>query len=467
MALSSQTRAAWTRRLIAGAARGGAAPDSLDPRAALALLGARARFERPSLSEPAEIEPAVEDRRSILPGAARPPLRRLLRQKTGAMPGQTLVWAAFLALGARSFRLDPFDLPLAEPWLRQPWAPVGPTERAFLARLSPGKPTLAVLGWNETPSAERYRAVRERRVADPDEGRAFVRAQLPGLQAPARADFVQALELGLGEADRSLLGELAGDRARGVSEAAKALLARLPGSAAYAERLAAARQRLTLKKAGLLGGKRRLELAAPPKATRDPSMEAIALAQWLRLSDLAAQLSSTPNDLIGAAEAPLPALVVATAALCEGRADALDRLAGPLAAYGPAWFATQLAGPLGAMPPAARRLALERYVEAAPPTELVHSAYAGALLEHLEGPLSLAAARAMLRSPGAERALEELGDKAKARVALDRLISLAALVPRAATPELAAILDRAGGAATGPARDLIQFLQALPDEPDR
>ena len=455
-------RAAWRRRILAGAARSGEAPSLLPPLAALALAAQRDRFERPAPMGVVDFGEAAEDPRPILPDAARIPFRRLLRQKAGPA-GQVLVRGAFTAMRSTGARPHPFDLPAAEPWLGQLEPLLGPAERAYRHRAAgaPPQPVGDGLEWIELTPAERVKRVRELRQADPAAGRALLEAHLTAEAAASRAGLVQALSVGLGPDDRELLTALLAARAQAVKAAAADLLARTPGAEGYGVRLDAAVALCTVKKVGLFDRRRKLELAPAAKG-QDPVSATVAAFAGVRLGDLAARLGSAPEDLFDGTSDPLAALALAVCGLAEGRSDILARLAAPLAEYGAPFLAVQLRTQIADLAPAVRTDLFSGYVEAALPATLYALPNWGRLLEIMEGPLSAGAARALIHSAATRTAIAEAGEDQKARAALDALTGLAAAMPRACAGELSALLATLGPLA-GPARDFADFLSALPD----
>lgn len=453
-------QAAWRRWFLAGAARSGEAPSALPPIAALALIAQRERFERPAPRGALNLGEAVEDPRPILPGTARIPFRRMLRQKNG-LTGQITVRAAFAALAAEGLRPHPFDLAMAEPWMSQVESFLGPSERAYRARLSgaPAKSPAELL-WEDLSPGQRVSVANSQRQADPAAGRALVEQHLADETAATRADLVHALSAGLGPDDRALLTSLLSDRSQAVKAAAQVLLARIPGEHAYAERLRAAADACVAKKVGVFGGRRRLELKVTPKGP-DPLGKVLELFQGVRLSDLAGRLDAKVDDLLDETEEPIAGMALAACGLAEGRTDVLARLTPSISAYGAPFLTQCFAKALADLPREARAALLGGYLEALPPETLYPPAAWGALVAAIEGPLPVSTARRLLRSAAAQAAVADAQDEQKARTAVDALTGLAAATPRVCAGELCARLAALGPTA-GSARDFADFLSALP-----
>jgi hypothetical protein len=387
----------------------------------------------------------------------------MLRQKNGPA-AQMLVRSAFLAMRAAGVRPHPFDLPSAEPWMAQIESLLGPAERAYRDRLA-GAPVKAetALAWEELTPAERIAAAREQRRVEPAAGRSLIAEHLAAEAALTRVHLVQALAVGLGGDDRELLVSLMADRSQYVKAAAEALLARVPGAEAYAGRLQSAAEACVLKKVGVFGGRRKLELTDAPK-TADLVHRVLQTFSGIRLGDLAARLGVKVDDLLGETSDPLAALALVVCGLAEGRTDIMARLATPLADYGAPFLAMRLKELLDDMDPGARAAAFSDYIEAAPPGELYALASWARLLETLDHPLTESASRRLLRSEAAKAAVAAEADDQMARVAVEALTGLAAATPRACAGDLSALLS-ALGPQGGLARDFAEFLSALPEAP--
>ena len=135
----------------------------------------------------------------------------------------------------------------------------------------PGHRRSGPLDWEEGSLAERIAWLRHLRAADPAAGRELVQ-QARSEKAADRAQFVAALEVGLGPGDEELLEVSLRDRSKQVGRAAAGLLARLDGSAYLTRVLELARGCFSLRdkpRKGLLSRLRAPEqdilAAAPPE----------------------------------------------------------------------------------------------------------------------------------------------------------------------------------------------------------
>lgn len=183
---------------------------------------------------------------------------------SGSMAGMIEEWCAVAA--EKGFRLPPELLPLLEDfkstadqeaathaiagpeiaWLRRACSEASPEDPAdagpeaedgdVTEAASPTVPGGTV--WVEGSPVERRAAFLAFRETDPEAGRAALAAAFKSEKADMRERLVEALQVGLSEADEPFLEACLDDRAGGVRRAAQRLLPRLPGSR-FMERMAA------------------------------------------------------------------------------------------------------------------------------------------------------------------------------------------------------------------------------------
>jgi hypothetical protein len=279
--------------------------------AALALLGQRTRLA-PAGGPHGEIVGSrlPDDPRPMLDPAAREALLRLDR-RLDAESRRRLAPLVLRAVAASGRRLHLFDLPDLDALLRAGGKALSPVERAWLGWTASGS------GAAPNPQggpADRLEAFRQARRDDPAGARATLAAGLSAETAKLRGELVASLDIGLGPDDAPLLEACLADRAQGVREAATALLARLPGSPAYQDRLARARACLGIETKGLLRKTRRLSFKPPP----GDRQAAASLFAGFRLADLIAELGLATTDLPEAAAGAQSALpLLANAALLD------------------------------------------------------------------------------------------------------------------------------------------------------
>jgi len=230
-------------------------------------------------------EPAEDDRLRLAPARARQLLDLLLTQPpVGARlaPAAIDVWLGQAArAGVRVHhgalvRLLSYATTNRE--LRSAVLPVLDSRGAWLARLNPDwswatdSPVVAEFDdddWRTQRTEQRATALRVVRASDPARGRALLESTWATDAAPARADLLRALGVGLSDDDEPFLERALDDRAAGVREVAYLLLDRLPSSA-RAERLGRLLEPL-ISVSGLVRRKVHVELpeTADPQAARD------------------------------------------------------------------------------------------------------------------------------------------------------------------------------------------------------
>lgn len=259
------------------------------------------------------------DPRPLLPAAARTPLLHLAEH---AAP--ELVALAIRRIAGKGMKLHPFDLPVLKRHLKTNIDDLGMTERAYLSLSSPSSgeggdaghffDRITLDNWTTFPRARRRDFVAEIRREDAAAGRALVESVWTSEPAPVRVMLLAALGVGLGPDDKQFLDGLAVDRAKSVKDLAASLMARMPQSEGFAERVAEAaecfsRTSSTLGRAlAALGGTRRetLRFSIGAGAGKSPSdwQELQArrerLFSGMPLGAIAAQVGATAEEIVAA-----------------------------------------------------------------------------------------------------------------------------------------------------------------------
>jgi hypothetical protein len=318
------------RAMMIGLAREQAPGRPLD---ALALLGARLGFARPSPPTGAERSvPPRAARAAYLPDEARRPFVALANGKSAddALP-------RFAARAARraGLALHPFDFVRIEEFIAR-WAhELGPEERAWIAAVQPRRKAedepyadgpIDEASLPKLSRPQKLDFLRPIRAVDPARARALIAALLPHEPAHARGDLIGLLAIRLSPDDRETLEAVAQDRAASVRATAEKLLARLPGTDAFARRVERLRECLSIETSGLLRRTKKLKYLAKPNEAASALFE---LLDGLTLADVAAALGETPDALMAAAEAAdkagLAPLHLYRQAAVEDRIDLLDK----------------------------------------------------------------------------------------------------------------------------------------------
>src|SRR5262245_41275985 len=244
-----------------------AAPADVPPAlAALAVAGTQIRFARPTVAQAALTIPEAAlrvhaDPRSFLPAKARRHLQRLVFN-SDVETCRIIVGAALKRLNATGLRFHPFDLPRLAVPLRNCGVLPGVAERAYLAltqSASEDEPQehlvherITAENWRSFGKAARVRFVAELRAKDAAAGLALLQDSFAEDPAALRSELVLALSVGLSATDQAFLEGIEKDRAESVRTAAGKLLARLPGTDAYKERLNLATASFEVKRARIL-----------------------------------------------------------------------------------------------------------------------------------------------------------------------------------------------------------------------
>jgi len=274
--------------------------------AALSLAGQWLRFERPAAPSSFAVEPVDEDKRRIVPDHLRRPMLRLLTSKTATEHPAIAVARAFDAL---SLRPHPFDLPKLDAFVREYNKALGATAQQWAQRqANAAEPstyydndTLDDANWTQAPLAKRASYLAERRNQDPQAARGLLQAVWPQETADARFRLLQAIQIGLTNADQSFLESLEKDRAPRVRQLSRRLLAKL-GTGGENPALPAAFERIKSSQAGLVHKRTVLELELPA------TVKDQAAPGWVHetfadvgLQELARALNLSELDMVEAA----------------------------------------------------------------------------------------------------------------------------------------------------------------------
>lgn len=444
--------------------------DPADPAAALkalALAGQRMRFRRPAGVFPALAPGArAPDARTIVSDAA----RRLLLGFLAGKDGATDLAAAAVAdaLDRARLRLHPFDLSRLDGFVVRHADRLGAQAQAFADARTPregaganGLEAGAIDddSWREARRADRLAYFAKRRLQDPAAARALLARDFAAFPADVRAPLLQALRSGLGPDDRPFLESAANDRAAGVREAAKALLARLPGGPEHEAWLADVRSRLKITRSGLLARRSHVRLELPADVTPPAYAWIFGALQGVGLARLAAALDMEVGGLVAAAnrDAPLTA-GLAFLASEELHFDILGEIAAAggrdacLAVLHAAETLPQVFGDRArAQAWAQAAIQPARWEEMPPPWTL------SLLYRALKAPLPEATAAALLHAACWRAWLAAEADKPVV-ASLETLVAAAALTPATLRPLLG---EQLGEAVDAPARRALRLLEIL------
>jgi hypothetical protein len=402
--------------------------------AALALLGQRMRFRKPSPAPAASDVPAIADHRAIVPDAARVLMRRLLGGKDGTTDD-----IASLALAdachRRRVRPHPFDLPRLAAFVKRHGELLGATASAWAARgdaeAQPASffdaDAIDESNWTQARPAARAAFIAALRSREPERARALVEASFASEAAPVRVRLLGALAHGLCAADVPFLESLAKDRAPSVREEAQRLLKYIPGTAAAQDRLRDLAARTKVGTAGLLRRRKTLTLERPANLQALANADRVwAVGEFagLGLDEIAAAFALPVSDMIAAAadDAALIALFARQASI-ERRYDLLAAIVRERAAD--AWIDA-----LGSAEELDDATAQQWCAAALAPQlwpALPHAAELERLYAFLRRPLPLRQARELMQS----RAFASIGSDSSGCC-----LALAALIPAALRGEL-------------------------------
>jgi len=333
----------------------GLLPQGRDPALALlALAGQRQRFAgAPPLTVDAVPDAARrlhEDPRPILPSQARRALNRLAGSVEKALAGNLLP-IALRRIGTAGFRVHPFDLPEFARHIKSDAENQGLAERAYLALIASDADEDAGKGlfferitadnWTTFPKLQRRSFVAGVRRESPAEGRALIESVWKAEPAPIRAALLEALAVGLGGDDKPFLEKLATDRADSVKQAALQLLARMPTTEGFEQRLADAAQ--CFKRTGLSLGRMmaafgmgrsdgELTFTLPVETSKFQEAQAARdrLFSGVSLDALAEAVGAAPDQIIAALPTDEPHVLslLLDTALADGDTATVQRIVG-------------------------------------------------------------------------------------------------------------------------------------------
>ncbi|HLH87378.1 MAG TPA: DUF5691 domain-containing protein [Xanthobacteraceae bacterium] len=456
----------------------GAPSELITELTALALLGQRMRFRRHGPPPTNVTAAVVEDRRAVVPEAARPLMRRLVGGRDG--PASDIAALALAdALDRHSLRPHPFDVPRLAGFVKAHDDLLGPYAAAWAGRGEEAEKqpagyfdaaTIDETNWTSARPAARAAFIAALRTRQPDRARALVETSFANEAAPVRARLLGALAPNLSAADVPFLEGLARDRAPSVRDEAQRLLKLVPGTAAAHDRLRDLVARTKVSTSGLVRRRKvlTLELPADVKAfPQDPVGD--PARRWaaeeyagVGLDAMAAAFSLSLPEMIAAAadDAALTGLFARQASL-DHRFDVLATIVREHAAD--AWL--DAIGPGAAVALHDDALIDQWCAAALAPETWPDLSYRALeqLYRFLRRPLPQPTARALLRS----RAVASLhGWTADPRVLDVLCLPLTALVPAALRSELSAALAPLPGGDIPRTRLLLDCLTLI-DPPHR
>jgi len=396
-----------------------------------------------------------EDQRPLLPPPARRSLSRLTASVEKALAGVVLSLAV-QRVGEAGCRVHPFDLPRLAPHIKGHAENLGLAERAYLALTATQSDDgdgaalffdrISVDNWTTFPKASRRAFVADTRRLDPAAGRALIETVWKSEPAAVRAALLEALATGLGPEDKPFLDGLAGDRSESVKQTAAQLLARVPATEGYDQRLAEAALCFKrggkgivaglMKSIGVGGDGLAFALPSSPKDKMDWN-ERLLLRQrlfgGLRVAELAAATGATADEIVAAfpADEHVILMLLLDAAVTDGDVATARRLV-------------------------ARRLQSALDLPAHELMEVVGKARL--TLAHVD-------AESYLASTAWGRTVQSFREAATPSALKDdgRLVLTAAMMPRAALPAFVATLQDLTPGSARAARDYADLVLALPD----
>jgi len=387
--------------------------------------------------------------RPPLPDALRPRARRLLQQLREPSARRTLLDF----LDARGWTLHPGD------WMPRPGEDVPEVYAAWqdwaAASGSPSfaSETLSAESWDSFGPAARHAAFTALRRQDPAQANALLVEKIAGEAPDHRVRLLEALAIGLSDADGPLLESLAGDRAPRVKALAAALMARLGHGQSGDENAAELAAFFLVQSKGLL----RRTRAIVPQAMKTPAQRSrrSALLEALSFDAFAQALGLSSAELVGAwpwgNDALADSLFAAMAARSAG--DAIVAAVAEALTTDAAIDPHALAQILPRLTPSQRRQAALRPLHAKASFAVVLTIAGGD--GGIDDAIRTPAGTALLAALKAEDARQ--GDPAS------ELLALGLLASRAAARQALEHLAEMGLIASDPRLDMLRLNAALED----
>ncbi|NTF17874.1 hypothetical protein G6L37_05625 [Agrobacterium rubi] len=425
----------------------------------LQLLGLTAqalRLERPASPESFIVDETSSDSRNVVPDHARPILLRLVGASSYVAAGGRTHCAIAEAMSLGAWKPHPFDLPHIESFVQKHASLLGTEALAFAQRDAAPEQRQSYFivelmnddNWTAGNRGEKAKYIARRRSEDPDAGLALMEAAWAEQDVESKVRLVSSLRVKSNAADVPFLRTLLKERSPRIKDAARALLARLPGYDGDNPNLREALSRIEARQRD--GAK--LELRLPPGVSRYGSEEwIVSTFTGFGISELAVAKGMTVDELVLAAvpdERLLCALMVS--ATNDARFDIISEISERHLPTMETFMASN------AIPGVENLSADERvhWVRASfRPRHLIDISIG--LLERLydilEGPLPTDVARALLSSAVLRRTLLTPG-----QIGIDHYEMLAVLCPPELRTDLARMIHRDPHAASA-----VQFIELL------
>ncbi len=203
----------------------------------LALAAQAVKLDRPQPPETFVIEEDASDPRRLVPEEARPVIQRLVGAGAHAAAGGRTQAAVARVLAEHGYKLHPFDLPSLETFVERQMALLGSEAQAFAQRNAAPEQKQSYFSseamhddnWIHGNRGERAKYIARRRAEDPEVALQLVEEAWNTFDAEGKVRIVAALRVQSNPSDVPFLRTLLKERSPRIKEAARRLLARLPG----------------------------------------------------------------------------------------------------------------------------------------------------------------------------------------------------------------------------------------------
>lgn len=422
----------------------------------LALTAHALRIDPPQPPETFFLDDATEDDRRFVPEDARALVLRIAGAGVYVAAGGRMHAAMATAIAARGMKLHPFDLPQLETFVEKHAATLGPEALAFAQRDAAPEQKQSYFAvelmnddnWLHGNRGEKAKFIARRRDEAPEAGLALVEDAWRTQDVESKVRLLSALRVQSNPSDVPFLRTLLKERSPRIKDAARALLARLPGYDGDNPNLREALSRIESRR----GDPSRLELRLPPGVSHYGSDEWIVstftgfgineLAEAKEMSVEALVRSAVPNERL------LCGLMVS--ATNDGRFDVIAEITDR---HLPTMEMFLLSNEI----PGVESLTADERIEwlraALPPKHMtdLNLRVLERIYDLLEGPVPLDLGRALLAAPVLRNVIKTVG-----QLGIDHYEMLAIISPTELRDELRSMIHLNPHAASA-----IQFLDLI------
>lgn len=421
----------------------------------LSLTTHALRIDHPQPPESFVLDDQISDERRFVPEAARAVILRIAGAGACVAAGGRIQAALADAISRHGMKIHPFDMPHLESFVGKHASVLGPEALAFAQRdaAPEQKQSYFVVelmndgNWVHGNRGEKAKFISSRRAEDPEVALALVEEAWGSQDVDSKVRLVSALRVQSNPSDVPFLRTLLKERSPRIKDAARALLARLPGYDGDNPNLREALSRIEPRRSD----PSKLELRLPPGVSHYGSEEwIVSTFTGFGIAELAAAKKMSVEELVRAAAGERLLCGLMVSATNDARFDVISEITERhLPTMGMFLASNEIPG-FESLSADERiewlKAALRPWQWADIPLRFLERLY-----DILEGPMPVDLARSLLTAPVMRRMLMTTG-----QIGTDRYEMLAILFPPELRDELLGMIHRDPHAASA-----VQFLELL------